>query len=440
MEDQDLKEKIRQQFDVIIYPQTPIEWSPKGDFNKLFIHDLITSYYLRNQKIIDITDKVILDAGCGSGSKALMLAEANPGTKIIGIDISEKSIEKAKARLEYHGFNNVQFYVLSIEELVSLNQEFDYINCDDVLYLLPDITIGLQAMKRVLKPTGIIRANLHSAIQRHSYYCMQNLFKMMGLMDGEITDTEISIVQEMMPALKDDVLTKAKTWNNNSPKNAEWVCMNYLFHGDKGFTIPELFSYLREADLEFISMVNWQQWNIFDLFKEKDNLPTFLEMSLPGISMEEGLRIYELLNPVHRLLDFWCGHPEKSQEYLSINEWTESQWARATIYLHSQLKNDQIKQDLINCVQARTNFFISNYININISLKSAVYIEPTIGACLLPLWDSQCTFRDLTDRLLQIMPVEPVTFTNYTYEDASLLLQKTISDLATYLYVLLETS
>jgi len=46
--------------------------------------------------------------------------------------------------------------------------------------------------------------------------------------------------------------------------------MNYLLQGDKGFTITELFAALKAADLEFISMVNWRQWDLMDLFKEKD--------------------------------------------------------------------------------------------------------------------------------------------------------------------------
>jgi len=66
--------------------------------------------------------------------------------------------------------------------------------------------------------------------------------------------------------------------------------MNYLLQGDKGFTITE---YCSEADLEFISMVNWRQWDLMDLFKEKDpeNLPVFLAMSLPETTLEERLHL-----------------------------------------------------------------------------------------------------------------------------------------------------
>ena len=40
---------------------------------------MVTPYYLRNQKVIETKEKIILDAGCGSGYTSLVLAEANPG-------------------------------------------------------------------------------------------------------------------------------------------------------------------------------------------------------------------------------------------------------------------------------------------------------------------------------------------------------------------------
>jgi ubiquinone/menaquinone biosynthesis C-methylase UbiE len=150
----DLLEIMRQRFDSSPYPRQPLEKSPKNETDKLYIHSLVNAYYLRNQKVIDTQGKLILDAGCGSGYKSLMLAEANPGAKIVGFDISPESVKLARERLDYHGFDNAEFHVLALEELPSLNQQFDYINCDELLYLLPDINVGLKAMQAVLKPNG----------------------------------------------------------------------------------------------------------------------------------------------------------------------------------------------------------------------------------------------------------------------------------------------
>ncbi len=86
MEEQnsELLEKIRHQFDTGNYPRHPIEASPQGDKNFLFIHNIVTPFYLRNKSVVNPRGKVILDAGCGSGYKALALAAANPGAKLSG--------------------------------------------------------------------------------------------------------------------------------------------------------------------------------------------------------------------------------------------------------------------------------------------------------------------------------------------------------------------
>jgi 2-polyprenyl-3-methyl-5-hydroxy-6-metoxy-1,4-benzoquinol methylase len=251
----EIAEKIRQQFNTGPFPRIAIETSPKNIANSLYVHNLATPYYLRNQKVVDTKGKVILDAGCGTGYKSLVLAEANPGAKIVGVDISDKSVELAKQRLQYHGFDNAEFYAVSIEDLPQLGLSFDYINCDEVLYLLPNPILGLQAMQAVLQPEGIIRANLHSSYGRANIYRAQKIFKLMGLMDNNPGELEIGIVREILVALKEQVQIKARTWMPAMETDDEKILANYLLQGDKGSTVPEMFSALKAANLEFISMV-----------------------------------------------------------------------------------------------------------------------------------------------------------------------------------------
>jgi 2-polyprenyl-3-methyl-5-hydroxy-6-metoxy-1,4-benzoquinol methylase len=101
-ENLELIENIRQQFDNTPYPRIPLEESPKDNSELLYLHNLVTAYYFRNRKVINTSGKVILDAGCGTGYKSLVLALANPGAKIVGIDLSEESVKLAEQRLQYH--------------------------------------------------------------------------------------------------------------------------------------------------------------------------------------------------------------------------------------------------------------------------------------------------------------------------------------------------
>jgi 2-polyprenyl-3-methyl-5-hydroxy-6-metoxy-1,4-benzoquinol methylase len=433
-------EKIRQQFEKAPYPRVPLDKSPKDDLNALYIHNLVTAYYLRQQKVIETQGKVILDAGCGSGYKALILAEANPDAKIVGIDISEESVKLARKRLQHHGFDNAEFHVLSIYDLANLGQEFDYINNDEVLYLIPDIIAALKAMKSVLKSQGIIRTNLHSSLQRSIFFRAQELFNRMGLMENNPEEMELEIAVETMQALKDGVDLKAKTWNPIPQISAqpERLLSNHLLVGDKGYTIPELFAALRKTELEFISMVYWRYWDITDLFKEPDNLPAFWGVSLPGVSIEERLHLYELLHPVHRLLDFWCGHPNQAGSIVPVGQWQLSDWQGASVHLHPQLRRSQVREDLIKSITEQKPFTISNYVTL--PAMAPVEIDSTVAACLLPLWDGGQSVKSLVERWLKIRPLHPVTLEPVSESAAFEEVKQLVSKLEVFLYLLLERS
>ncbi len=431
----ELLEKIRQQFESAPYPKVPLEKSPKNNPRSLYIHNFVTPYYLRNQKYIETDGKIILDAGCGSGYKTLSLAEANPEAKIVGIDISEESVKLARQRLQFHGFDNAEFYCLTLEDLPILGMEFDYINNDEVLYLITDPVSGLKAMKTVLRPNGIIRTNYHSSFQRNLYFRAQEMFKYMGLMENHSQELAIELVRETMKALQDHVHLKVTTWKPEFEKDDERVLANHLLQGDKGYTIPELFSALRAADLEFISMVNWKEWDLMSLFKEPNNLPVFLGISLPEISVEERLHLFELLQPIHRLLDFWCGHPNQAQSYVPVEEWADSDWQRVRVYLHPQLRTEKFKDNLITCVTQLVMLEMSQHLPIP---EGTVTIDSTMAACLLPLTEGSQSMMSLVERWKKLRPLHPVTLEPTEEGDAFELVKQLLTRLEGFGYVLLE--
>ena len=439
--DPDVLNRIKEQYDNLPYPQIPIEKIPQGDdaLDKLFIHNLVTSHYLRYQAVIDPSEKLILDAGCGSGYKSLVLAMANPGAKIVGVDISDASVDFAKTRLQHHGFDNAEFYAMPLEELPSLGMKFDYINCDEVLYILPNPLEGLQALQSVLTETGIIRGNFHSALQRHNYYRAQALFKMMGLMEDNPEDLEVEIVIEVMKALKDEVDLKTDSWQPHweELENKSGVLMNHLLQGDRGFTIPDVFSMLKATNLDFISMVKWRHWEINDLFKDADDLPPFLAMSLPNISVEERLRFFELLHPVHRLIDFWCAHPGTTPTPMSPNTWNTEQWNRARVHLHPQLQHPKIKAEVLETIDKRQSLDLRQYLRL--PSKTPVTINYLDAACLLPLWDHSQTFTTLLSRRLTLSPINPLTLEPMENITVFQELKNLLSHLEVFLYLLIES-
>ena len=429
-------ERVRQQFDAAPYPCKPLERSPKDDLGYLYKHSFVTAYYRCHGRVPTTEGKLILDAGCGSGYKSLALAIANPGSQIIGIDLSEKSVELARNRLEYHGIKNVDFRVLSLENLPDLGLLFDYINCDEVLYLLPDLVAGLKALKAVLKPEGILRGNLHSTYQRANFYRTQKLFQTMGLLNEEDKDLAVETAREVMQALRNEVLLKQATWNARIKESEEGILANYLLREDKGFTIPQLFDALRSSDLNFISMTDSGTWELESLFSEPDNLPPFLAMSLPSLSEEEKLTLFELLQPSHRLLDFWSIHLESKAYAPSLEDWTEINWYEARAFLHPLLCTPETKKALASCLQDPQPFLIGRYLPI--AGYPEVTVDSTMAAGLFPLFEEPQTVRNLVERWHQIHPVNAVSLEPLSKTIVLALLQKTLQPLERFGYVLLE--
>lgn len=426
-------EKIRQQFNHAPYPNQPLDRTVKSDRVSYFKHSLITPYYLRYQKLVDTHGKRILDAGCGSGLKAMCLAEANPGAWIVGIDISEKSVELARSRMVYHNIPNTEFHAIAIEDLADLGMQFDYINCDEVIYLLPDPQEALQLMQSVLAPEGIIRVNFHSLYQRIRQYRGQALFRMMGLMDEAPTEFEAGIVREMFSGLKPGVDLKAYGWSPDLEKDDYNILANYLLTGDRGYTFEQVFAMLEAANLQLISMMNWKEWSLWDLLVDPNDPPAAWAMALEMASPEQQLCIYELVNPVHRLLDFWCGHPYEP-DWTPVCDWSDTEWSRAIAHLHPFTITEENKAAIIHSINVRAPLEIRR----EPVIEEKTVIDSSALPYLLALWDGPQPVTQLIDRYLELNPVHPRTSEPTTRDRAAALIQGFLAKQCEYGLVLLE--
>jgi len=430
---------IRQLFDNQPYPINPIEMVCE-DINFLFLHSLTTAHYLRGDGYVESKGKLILDVGCGTGYGALVLAIANPDAKIVGIDLSPNSIEIAIKRFQFHGLTNFEFHTMSVEELPRLGMQFDYINCDETLYLLPDPVAGLQIMAAILAPQGLMRANLHSLYNRADVFRAQTLSRFLGLMDGEVGDWECEIIRDLMNSLKEGVVIN-QTWQKFNNDNGN-IYMNFLLYGDKGYTIPQMFEMLEASELEFICMVNWRQWLLDDLFKAAKSLPEYIDLVINEATDMQSLHLYELLHPVHRLLDFWCGHPDRdppNHQTLPLSEISYSQpeiWQSYIFHLHPQLHTEKFKQALEEAIARNQPFPLTQFVSCT-SSQSINFVAPAT-ICLWLLWEQPCSMDQLIQHWLTIKPVDPLTLRAIAKSEAFSQIQQVLLQLESLLVVLIQ--
>ena len=111
----------------------------------------------RLQFIIDVLreklphDAEVLDVGCGNGVISRSLGAE--GFKVKGVDISEKTIEKAKSLNKYE---NVRFEVVSAEKLVSDGNRYHAVICSEVLEHLQNPGTLLKTLHQSLHENGVL--------------------------------------------------------------------------------------------------------------------------------------------------------------------------------------------------------------------------------------------------------------------------------------------
>ncbi|MFZ3057993.1 MAG: arsenite methyltransferase [Minisyncoccales bacterium] len=100
---------------------------------------------------------IVLDLGSGAGIDAILAAKkVGDKGKIIGVDMTEEMIEKAKENAEKQNITNVEFILGEIENLPLKDNSVDTIITNCVINLTPDKIKTFKEAYRVLKPGGKI--------------------------------------------------------------------------------------------------------------------------------------------------------------------------------------------------------------------------------------------------------------------------------------------
>jgi SAM-dependent methyltransferase len=98
---------------------------------------------------------VVIDLGSGAGNDCFVArAETGETGKVIGIDMTEAMIEKARVNAEKLNFHNVEFRLGEIEKIPVTANVADVVVSNCVLNLVPDKKKAFCEINRVLKPGG----------------------------------------------------------------------------------------------------------------------------------------------------------------------------------------------------------------------------------------------------------------------------------------------
>jgi len=96
----------------------------------------------------------LLDVGCGPGSLSIRLADAVAPGELFGVDIEPSQIDQARRLAEERGCGNATFQMADVVDLPFEDDFFDMVHCGTVLTYVPDTSVALEEVKRVLRPGG----------------------------------------------------------------------------------------------------------------------------------------------------------------------------------------------------------------------------------------------------------------------------------------------
>jgi len=98
---------------------------------------------------------VVLDLGSGAGFDCFLAAKkAGKTGKVIGVDMTEQMVKKARENAKKYGYTNVEFRLGDIEELPVEDNSVDIVISNCVINLAPDKEIVFKEAHRVLKKSG----------------------------------------------------------------------------------------------------------------------------------------------------------------------------------------------------------------------------------------------------------------------------------------------
>lgn len=103
--------------------------------------------------------KYVLDVGCGVGVTPCYLARRH-GCKVVGVDISERMIERSKERSKREGVEDrVEFRVADVQNLPFEDDLFDVVIGESITVFPEDKQRAVNEYVRVTKPGGYVGLN-----------------------------------------------------------------------------------------------------------------------------------------------------------------------------------------------------------------------------------------------------------------------------------------
>lgn len=308
----EIQSKVANLYNAYPFPPEPLLDEPPPGYNWRW--SWMGAYEFCTGRKPAQTNIRILDAGCGTGVGTEYLVHLNPDASVVGIDISEESLTVARERCDRSGANRVQFQQLPVEQVSSLEGQFEMINCVGVLHHLPDPSAGLKALADKLAPGGICHIFVYAELGRWEVRLMQNAI---ALLQPSSYQQGVNLGRQLFETLPEDnriVQREKQRWALDNQRDACFADM-YLHPQEIDYNINTLFALIGESGLDFVGFSNPQFWQLERLLGNSGEL---LEQA-QKLPQRDRYRLIELLDPEVSHYELFLSKPPLPQWYPSTN-------------------------------------------------------------------------------------------------------------------------
>ncbi len=192
-------------------------------------------------------DLDILIAGCGT-NQAAVFAYTNPAATVVAVDISQASLDHQRYLKDKHKLSNLELHLLPIEELPTLERDFDLIVSTGVLHHLADPEVGMNVLTECLRRDGALAVMLYAKIGRIGVEMMQSVFRDLGLRQDE---GSVKIVKETIAGLPQAHPVRSYISLAPDLKFDAGLVDTFLHGRDRSYTVEDCLDLITAAGLEF---------------------------------------------------------------------------------------------------------------------------------------------------------------------------------------------
>jgi SAM-dependent methyltransferase len=257
-------------------------------------------------------DLDILIAGCGT-NQASVFAHRNPGAKVVGVDISQPSLDHQRYLKDKHGLFNLELHLLPIEELPTLGLDFDLIVSTGVLHHMADPQAGMNALAHCLRQDGAIGLTLYAKYGRIGVEMLQSVFRDMGLRQDQAS---VEIVKKTISLLPPGHPLQSYLEIEGAELQYDGAVVDTFLHGrDRSYTVDDCIDLVTSAGLVF------QGWFLNSPYYHHDLLEPDNEFA-PAVNALPERELWSVMERVHQFSGchfFMACRPDRPKDSYTID-------------------------------------------------------------------------------------------------------------------------